>query len=81
MDEVLVTASGTWIFRVASLTFQNFWTHEWFPLDVIYAKKLDYFHQIPLSAIILYRMALEVSVRGNHKLALKHHICCLLRYE
>jgi tetratricopeptide (TPR) repeat protein len=29
-------------------------------------------HQIPLAAIILYRMALEVSVRGNHELALKH---------
>ena len=29
-------------------------------------------HQIPLAAIILYRMSLEVSVRGNHELALKH---------
>jgi tetratricopeptide (TPR) repeat protein len=31
-----------------------------------------YFHHIPLAAIVLYRMALEVSVRGNHELALKY---------
>jgi tetratricopeptide (TPR) repeat protein len=42
--------------------------------DLILKKKIKMipFHQIPLSAIILYRMALEVSVRGNHELALKH---------
>jgi tetratricopeptide (TPR) repeat protein len=30
------------------------------------------FHHIPMAAIIAYRMALEVSVRGNHELALKY---------
>jgi tetratricopeptide (TPR) repeat protein len=30
------------------------------------------FHHIPLAAIVLYRMALEMSVRGNHELALKY---------
>jgi hypothetical protein len=40
MDEELVTASGTWIFRVASLAFPNFWTPECFPWDVIFAKKI-----------------------------------------
>jgi len=30
------------------------------------------FHHIPLAAIVLYRMALEMSVKGNHELALKY---------
>jgi hypothetical protein len=30
------------IFRAESLAFPNFWTLEWFALDVILVKKLDY---------------------------------------
>jgi tetratricopeptide (TPR) repeat protein len=30
------------------------------------------YQYIPLAAIILYRMALEASVKGNYELALKH---------
>jgi tetratricopeptide (TPR) repeat protein len=30
------------------------------------------FHNIPLAAIIFYRMALQMSLRGNHELALKY---------
>ena len=37
-----------------------------------FGKKMIPYHHIPLAAIVLYRMALEVSVRGNHELALKY---------
>jgi len=33
---------------------------------------MNSFHQIPLEAITLYRIALEMSIRGNHELALKN---------
>jgi tetratricopeptide (TPR) repeat protein len=33
---------------------------------------MNSFNQIPLEAITLYRIALEMSVRGNHELALKN---------
>jgi tetratricopeptide (TPR) repeat protein len=35
-------------------------------------EKMISLHQIPLAAIILYRMALGASIQGNHELALKY---------